>query len=133
MRKEDQEEIWHLARYTPYDALKLSLEFSEYIRTVTLDDRVVAIFGCSRVGEMGVPWMLASPLLQKIKKTFLRECRGHLEEMSKGCTHLHNVAWSKNTVHLQWLKWLGFEMQPGIPMGPDGEVYIPFYKVIENV
>lgn len=133
MREEDQKEIWHLARLSPEEALRRSYEGSQYIRTVILDDRVVAIFGCSQVGEVGIPWMLASPLLLKIRKTFLRRCRGYLDEMSEGCSSLANMAWSKNTVHLQWLQWLGFEMGQGVPMGPDGEIYIPFFKVITDV
>lgn len=130
MRQEDKDEIFHLARLTPGEALAQSYNCSSYIRTALLDGSVVCIFGISKVGERGIPWMLASPLLMKVRKTFLRECRKYLEEMSQGVTSLDNVAWSKNTVHIQWLKWLGFTMCEGIPLGPDGEVYIPFYKVI---
>lgn len=130
MRQEDKDEIWHLARLDPETALRMSYHVSKYIRTVTLDGRVVCIFGVSAINEIGHPWMLASPLLLKIRKSFLRECRAYLEEMSQGFSELHNVAWSKNVVHLQWLKWLGFEMGEGVPMGPDNEIYIPFHKVI---
>lgn len=129
MRQEDRDEIWHLARLSPKEALLMSFEASTYSRTILLDGRVVAIFGCGRAGEVGVPWLLASPLLLKIKKSFLRECREFLEEMFTGYSVLTNVAWSKNTVHIQWLRWLGFEMSPGVPMGPDGEMYHPFFKV----
>ncbi len=133
MREEDRDEIWHIACLTPHEALSKSYKSSQYIRTVVLDGRVVAIFGCARTGEVGVPWMLASPLLLKIKKSFLRGCREYLDEMSQGCKFMTNYAWSKNTVHLQWLQWLGFEMQPGVPMGPNGEIFIPFFKVIDHV
>ncbi len=133
MRQEDQDEIWHLARLTPGEALRKSYESSGYVRTVLLDGEVVAIFGCSRVGEVGIPWMLASPLLLKIRKSFLKGCRGYLEEMSRGSRVLTNYAWSRNKVHIQWLQWLGFEMHPGVPMGPDGEIYIQFFKVISDV
>jgi hypothetical protein len=130
MRQEDRDEIWHLARLTPEEALRNGFNCSKYIRTVTLDRRVVCLFGVADGESFGVPWMLASPLLLQIKKSFLRECREFLGEMSEGYSELRNIAWSKNTVHIQWLKWLGFEMQPGVPMGPDSEIYIPFYKVI---
>lgn len=131
MRQEDKDEIWHLARLTPEKALRLSYETCPYNKTVLLDNKVVAIFGCSGIkGEVGIPWMLASPLLTKIRKPFLRECRVFLEEMSQGYPRLYNIAWSKNTEHLTWLKWLGFTFLPGKPMGPDGEIYIEFFKVI---
>lgn len=91
------------------------------------------MFGVGGVDRVGVPWMLASPLLTKIRKQFLRESKAFLDEMSCGYDKLWNVAWSKNTEHLRWLKWLGFTMLPAQPRGPDGELYLEFYKVIENV
>lgn len=131
MRQEDQDEIWHLARKTPEEALMQAYQTCEFNRTVLLDRKVVCIFGCGGTkGEAGIPWMLASPLLTKIKKTLLRDCRKWVEEMSEGYTFLYNVAWSKNITHVQWLHWLGFDIRPAIPMGPDGELYHEFFKVI---
>jgi len=81
-------------------------------------------------GEVGVPWMLASDLLMKIRKPFVRECKAFLEEMSEGYPVLFNVAWSKNKAHVQWLRWLGFDIKEAKPIGPDGELYHEFFKVI---
>ena len=131
MRQEDRDEIWHLARKTPEEALLQAYQSCEFNRTVLLDNKVVCIFGCGGTkGGAGIPWMLASPLLTKIKKPFLRESRMWLEEMSEGYTYLYNAAWSKNDTHIQWLNWLGFDIRPAIPMGPDGELYHEFFKVI---
>ena len=128
------DEIWHLARLLPMEALTLSLKHCSYNRAVLLDGHVVAMFGVGgEKGKVGVPWMLASPLLTKIRKPFLRESKEFLEEMSKDYPVLNNVAWTKNKEHIRWLKWLGFTMLPAVPIGPDGELYIEFYKVIEHV
>lgn len=130
MRQEDRDEIWHLARVLPEEALVGGLMSCEYNRTVLLDGKVVCMFGIGGTkGEVGVPWMLASDLLLKIRKPFLRECKEFLREMSEGFPSLSNVAWSKNTTHIKWLRWLGFEIKPAIPMGPDGELYHEFSKV----
>lgn len=134
MRQEDQDEIWHLARLTPLEALEKGMRDCPYNRVVLLDGKVVCIFGMGgEKGGVGVPWMLASPLLTKIRKPFLRECHKYLEEMSEGHTHLFNVAWTKNTEHIRWLKWLGFNFGTPEPLGPDGEYYIRFSKVIHYV
>lgn len=131
MRQEDKDEIWHLARKLPMEALRDALEVCDYNQAVLLDGKVVCIFGVGGTkGGVGIPWMLASELLSDISKTFLRECKEYVEEMSKGYTSLYNIAWSKNVVHIKWLKWLGFEIRPAIPMGPDGELYHEFIKVI---
>ena len=130
MRQEDKDEIWHLSRLTPHDALVASYEFCSYNMTVLLDNRVALIFGVGgEKGRVGVPWMLASPLLQKVRKPFLREAKSFLDEMAAGYPVLTNMAWSKNTEHIRWLKWMGFTFLPAVPMGPDGELYIEFYKV----
>lgn len=129
MRPEDREEIWHLSRLSAGEALRVAYDSSSHVRTVLLNKRVVCIFGMAGEGSTGHPWMLASGLLKKIRKTFLRECRVHLEEISVGRDRLYNVAWSKNTEHIRWLKWLGFTFEEPIPLGPDNEFYIPFSKV----
>lgn len=130
MRQEDKDEIWHLARSTPDKALRQGFEISSYCITTLLDDKVVAIAGISgEKGGVGIPWMLASPLLTKIRKPFLREVKVYMEEMSQGYTSMYNMAWAKNTEHLTWLRWLGFTFLPAKPQGPDGELFIEFYKV----
>ena len=50
--------------------------------------------------------------------------------MSEGYSQLFNVAWTKNTEHIRWLKWMGFNFGTPEPMGPDGEYFISFSKVI---
>lgn len=134
MRQEDRDEIWHLARVSPETALNKAFEHCLYNRTVLLDGRIVAIFGVGGTkGDIGYPWMLASDLLTKIRKPFLRECHEFVEEMSKDYRLLTNIVWSKNKEHIRWLKWLGFTFQEGRPEGPDNEIFYPFYKVTNNV
>lgn len=131
MRQEDKDEIWHLARSSPGDALRAGFIGGEICRTMLLDGHVVCIFGIGGIkGEVGVPWLLASDLLKKVRKTFIRQAKDTLAEISKGYPLLINVAWTKNTEHIRWLKWMGFDF--GVPkkMGPDGEYYIEFHKVI---
>ena len=130
MRQEDKDEIWHLARSTPHDALKAGFIGGDACKTVLLDGYVVCMFGIGgKKGEVGIPWMLASDLLKDIRKPFVRECKKYLQELSDGYPLLFNVAWSKNSTHVQWLKWLGFEIKPAKPLGPDGELYHEFIKV----
>lgn len=131
IRPEDRDEVWHLAHIDIAKALAMSVGNSRMAKTVLLDSRVVCIFGVAGEGEIGAPWMLASPLLKDIRRSFVRECKEYLEEMSKGYSILTNVTWAKNIEHHRWLNWLGFILEDPRPMGPDGELYIPFYKVVE--
>lgn len=133
MRQEDKDEIWHLARLSPMAALVMSYDLSKVCYTTLVDNRVAIIGGVGShptEKEVGVPWMLASPLLKEIRRDFIKEIRDWVWELSRGYKMLRNVAWSKNETHIRWLKWMGFEMGEGMPLGPDGEIYIPFWKHI---
>lgn len=128
MREEDKQEIWHFARSSPLDALKNGYSLSRRCFTIEWNGKVVAMFGVvGEIGQIGVPWMLASDELPKIRKSFLKEAKKYLEIVFKDYPVLANYAWAKNTVHLNWLKWLGFTLCDPEPMGVDDELFISFY------
>jgi len=130
MRVEDREEIWHSSEVSPIVALNYCLSLSALCFTVEWEGKVVAMFGVSRKDELvGVPWMVASEDLKKIRKSFLKESKAYLEQMFQGYEILSNTAWSKNTIHIQWLRWLGFSFLPSKPVGKGGELFYEFYKV----
>lgn len=134
MREEDKQEVWHSSRSSPEQALLKSFSASRLCWTVEWNKKVVAIFGvCGDKGGLGVPWMLASDDLVKIRKTFIRECKNYLNKMQEHHPILANSAWTKNTVHIEWLKWLGFEFKEPFPHGEDKELFIYFYRKTQNV
>ena len=126
MRLEDVEEIFHSSQVTPFAALHRGWSASHTCHTIEWDNKVVAIFGVT--GEKGVwgsPWMLGADDLSRCW-SLLRECRevvrGYLEDYK----HLSNACWSKNDVHVKWIKWLGFTFD-----GSDlrnGETFLHFHK-----
>jgi hypothetical protein len=121
LRKADLEEISHGSGLEPQDALLYSFAVSEYCYTVWLDDQIVMIFG---VGD-GCPWMLASDLLLKVKREFVKECRRFVQAMLDRYGYLENYVWAGNKIHIYWLEWLGFKIEPPEPFGIDGE---PFHR-----
>src|SRR5690606_34030015 len=112
LREEDVQEILHASGLSPLHGLIHSFRPGTTL-AVVWGDEVVALFGHSGdPGEVGYPWMLASPALSKIRKSFLRECRRHVQEMLDIYGYLTNFVWAHNTVHIKWLQWLGFEILP---------------------
>lgn len=113
---------------TPYDALMRGFAFSdEPISVIDSQGAVVAMMGVVPLGPgVGGPWMLASDGLEKIKWPFLRECKARLLEIHKRYPFLHNQVWQGNTVHIRWLKWLGFTVSP-VPV--DRPLFLPFWKL----
>lgn len=93
------------------------------------------MFGVAPMDDQGFgcPWMLASDLLNEVTVEFLRRNKEVLSGMSAGYDFLFNYAWSKNTTHLRWLKWLGFTIDSSpIIFGKNGEIFYGFYKFKEE-
>ena len=131
MRKEDVEEIRHSSGSTPLDALLIGFRMSSRCWTIVWGDEVVAMFGVTPVPKKprcGAPWLLASDNLKDIRKPFLRHARRALEMVHSLFPVLVNCVWVRNTVHIQWLKWMGFQFLESIQMGEDKEAFIIFYR-----
>lgn len=139
LRQEDVEEISHGSGLAPEVALRFALQVSNIAYAVIWKGEVVALFGVSQDldwnlgGGPGLPWMLASPEIRRIRKSFLRECSTYVQSWLKAHGKLEGMVWAKNTVHIQWLRWLGFEMDPPIPYGINNEPFQRFYMEAENV
>lgn len=128
MRQEDVEELSHANGLDPQSNLLLSLRFSDFAYTVTLGDDIVLMFGCGGIeGHSGVPWMLSSDLLLQIKRDFVKECSRIVGAMASRYGYLENYAWSKNKIHIHWLRWLGFTIEPPQPFGINNELFHKFY------
>ena len=139
LRKEDLGEIAHGSGLPPETALRYALAISNIAYAVMKEDRVVALFGIAedlhwdnQVGT-GHPWMLASPELTSIRKSFLRECRGYVQGWLDHHKALEGFVWSKNEVHIQWLKWLGFQFDEPAPYGITNELFMRFHMKEEDV
>lgn len=133
LRKEDLEEIEHGTGLPPQTALLYCLSVSNIAHAVIKEDRIVALFGIAEEPHWdssrgrGLPWMLASPELPSIRKSFLRECKGFVQGWLEYHGELEGHAWSKNTVHIQWLKWLGFQFDEPKPYGINNELFTRFH------
>ena len=126
MRKEDADEVFHSSRSTPFAALDQGYFTSHTCHTIEWNNKVVAIFGIGgELGVVGVPWMLGTDDLRRCW-SLLRECREIIRGYLEDYRYLTNACWSKNIVHINWIKWLGFTFH-----GEDirnGETFLHFHK-----
>lgn len=126
MRECDRQELFHSSRKSPEDALAAGLLMGN-CWTVQWGEKVVAMFGiCGIPDRIGMPWMLASDDLLAIRKPFLRECRGVVEGWLERYAYLTNSCWSKNDVHIRWIRWLGFTFEGGEDR--NGETFLHFHR-----
>lgn len=126
MRKEDVAECFHSSRRTPLDALMRASSASTAAFAIERQGKVAALFGVvGAVGVAGSPWMLGTDDLRRCR-SLLRECRERLDAYLLEYRYLTNAVWSKNEVHIEWIKWLGFQFE-----GSDirnGETFLHFHR-----
>ena len=130
MRQADRDEVWASHRATPLEALTRSVQRSGGICwSVERPNRVVAIFGCavvSLLGETGTPWLLGSDEIADIRITFLRYSKRIVANLSRSFALLENWIDVRNTLHLDWARWVGFKVDPPAPYGIDR---LPFCRI----
>ena len=125
MRQADQWEIWHGSRRGAYESLLRSVDASFLVRVITRGGNPVAIFGLVHLDPGVCPWMLGTDDLSRCT-SLLRECRALVDSWEATYGYLGNAVWAGNTVHIRWLKWLGFTFD-----GSDlrnGETFLHFHR-----
>jgi hypothetical protein len=133
MRAPDVKEVFDASGMTPSEALLVGLAQSSVCYTALDGEGVVAIFGVSSLrkniseqgktgwyDEIGVPWLLASDLIEKHWYTFVKLSGVYIKEFMRGREQLTNVTAQENAKVIQWLTWCGFSFVGGVyRLGPD--------------
>jgi hypothetical protein len=107
-----------------------SVGYSTYSRAGFVDGELACLWGTGPVsvmGGVGMPWFLATNLVEQYPMVFLRRCKSVLAEMKGPYTTLENWVYAKNTGAIHWLKWLGFTFDEPKPWGPRGKKFQRFY------
>jgi|DEB0MinimDraft_3_1074331.scaffolds.fasta_scaffold36256_2 hypothetical protein len=97
--------------YSPRQSLERGLRRSLPCLAVEVDGKCCGMFGVVadiRYELAGNIWFLGTDRIQKVKIQFLRESERWLEEITKNYRSVSNYIHQDNTLHIKWLKWLGF-------------------------
>ena len=128
MRAEDAAEVWASLNELPLEALKTSLSWSLFAWTWLVDGEPAVMFGvgtANMLGNVGIPWMLSTPLVEKHWITFLKGCKRNLPTLLRSWPHLENYVDARYTLCHRWLRWLGFTLDDPVPFGKD---QLPFHR-----
>lgn len=131
IREADAREIYYLACISPATAIRVTAAFALAAWTALVDGKPAVIFGINRqamVSDVGVPWMLATPVMEKHRYRFLREAKHYFERMDRAFERMENHVWSGNLKSIWWLTWLGFTIEEPKPYGPFGAPFLRFGK-----
>jgi|15BtaG_2_1085339.scaffolds.fasta_scaffold00414_20 hypothetical protein len=117
----------------PLECLQRGYENSKYCFTGSVNDKPYMIFGVGEVEEhegAGVVWMLGTTAINaEARFHFLKRSRLCVENLlHKDFPLLFNCVDARNTVHIKWLKWLGFKF---INLHLNyGVAKLPFYEFV---
>jgi hypothetical protein len=99
---------------------------------VNSDGVPVGLFGVTPFRDnhkVGIVWMVATPLLIKSQIEFLRKSVKWLDDVQcEKYPVLFNYVDARNTVHIRWLKWCGFQVISRKERW--GAQSLPFYEIV---
>lgn len=135
LRKDDEIECWAMAHISADDGLQRSFDSALHCWVVLLGGVPILAFGVGRptlLGGVGRPWLLATDDMMKVKRQFIRECRGYIDVMLTKVQKLENWVDVRNTLSIRWLTWCGFKLEKPAPYGPDKMLFHHFTMTKEE-
>lgn len=126
LRQADKNEVWASDGYSPLEALRTSYSLSKPCFTAVLDDEPLAMFGTVPIlSNVGSIWLLGTDSVSKAPTSFLRWSRRLLPFLLQPYDMVCNLVDARNTVHIRWIRWLGFTFIRKTTHGPQ---QLPFYE-----
>lgn len=135
-RDTDRAEIYRMALLDPGRAIRATVANAEYAYAGFYQGRLACIFGVNRknwLSDVGVPWLIGTPVIDEIPVSFLRHSARFYKRLVAEFPELENWVWSENIKAVQWLRWLGFDMDDAAPFGATGSTFIRFTKGLRDV
>ena len=136
LRAADLQEIAASSGRPPLEVLEDGLRHSPAPYAAALSDgTVVALLGVAPTAtpELGAVWLLGSDHLSTHRLTFLRHSREWLRILFADYQLLGNLVDARNTLHVAWLRWMGFRFLRRVAIGQNGEEFIEFVRLREDL
>ena len=128
MRGEDVAEVWAASHLGPLEALQQAVETSALPLTWLVEGRPAAMWGAVPVNiirGVAIPWLLGTRDVERHAMHFARTSRRIVAELRGQWPILVNFVDQRHEQSVRWLRWLGADLAPATPFGPDG---LPFHR-----
>lgn len=129
LRRKDAEEVLAEGYESPEAALRFSFSHSTYRLTVEREGLPVAMLGLvppSLVSEIAQVWLLGSPELAQMKKTFVRLSPVVIKMFHERHSILYNIVDCRYPETISWLERLGAKFEAPEAVGPGGHKFQQF-------
>lgn len=133
LREADRNELYASDGQDPDLTLIKSWQNSKRRWSAFHNDTLAFVFGVTVSKDMsegiGIPWLLGSDEVLKVRKSFIKESNKYLDLMLSEFDILVNLVDTRNTLSIRWLKWLGFEFKDPQAFGYENRPFVVFTKM----
>jgi hypothetical protein len=128
LRHEDMAEITGFG-LDPKLALRTSYRHAILRKTAFVDGEIAAMWGLggAMLSDAGNPWLMTTPIVERVPVTFLKVGREQLGEMLLQRPFLFNFVQASYARACRFLEVLGFILDPAQPMGPNNIAFRRFW------
>lgn len=116
------------AGLTPHKALWRAWRDSTISNVAFVDGDIAAIWGMAGcpLGNIGRPWLLTSPAIERIPRTFMEISRLEVARMLSMCPVLIGIVDASYWKAVRFLSFLGYSFGEPVPYGPRGVPFLPY-------
>jgi len=131
LRKEDYQEIKAVTGLEPVISLRVGFKISDVPLVICNSENIpVAMLGVVSQGLIGAIWMVGTEDLKKISLSFIRNCKDVCNVLKSKHQLLYNYVDARNTLHINWLKWMGFTfINKHQQYGKERRLFYEFVKI----
>jgi hypothetical protein len=116
---------------SPGRALRTSIKNSLYVKSVWLDDTIIAMLGLggSIISDIGCAWMLTGNGIEKVPVSFARVARFETDEMLKYKKTIFNYVSEDYPEAAKFFGIIGFHVSQPVVAGKHGNM---FHQIIKS-
>jgi hypothetical protein len=113
MSEEDKAHLLRGWGVEPEKGLLTALSISYLCWSAFVDNEIVIMFGCADGDEpgIGIPWLVTAPGIERWQTRFVRQSLRYLPRMFERYAMLVCHAYKENEPLVNWIRWLGFEIE----------------------
>lgn len=132
LREADRSEVWAARHQSPAQALMEAFARSEFCWVLLADGRSVIAGGAAPMEDqpwVGIPWLLSTPGIElpEVRFWLARHSIEMVRKLLARFYALENYTHAANLLSIQWLKKIGFRVDPPAPYGEEQEMFCRIY------
>jgi hypothetical protein len=135
MREDDKQEVSAASGMDPLRALEFGVSASSGYCYAALDPKgwPAVVFGVVEMPFGGAPWLLGTDSIARYARRFHKEAVAIVDRMLTDWGTLYNLVDARNTVHVKWLRRLGFSFGAPVIHGVEQRPFLPFSRIMNDV